>query len=418
MVNQSFRAAIWALIVAFALSVCALCSDPEEVRIALLAPSSRPVPGIDDGSDVRLLAESEPHAPLAPAAETWDGDQLAGSRNTEPFAFAPTNTSGDSPLLTAAEDESQPWTDPFPVIDPPVREAASVSGAELPWLVTSATPASHNSRFEELPPPPEFEESRSAELPAAAAQIEKLISTIDGLRGDMESLRSTQESVQQVLGDLADATAEGPPPDVLLQVWIFDVPHAGDFQGGFLAALERSRELQTIRGAAGDSSVAFVWSEAEGTEFWRWLQRQAPVREIDARTMQLSPQAVSEVHVPGPERPRIEQARGTDVTPLDRRDDPGVRIEMRASSFSPTAIEVEFRPSAGPDDGWLRAAVPIGAVLVIEAPAGSQHVDAGTPSHTGMRGTNRSAVVVVQPSLAGAPIEPPSLPELNPLLNP
>lgn len=420
MVNQSFRAAFWALIVAFALSVSALCSDPEEVRIALLAPSARPVPGIDDGSHVRLLAESEPHAPVAPAIETWDGDRLAASVRIEPLVSTPRDTGSEPPLQTAAEHESQPWTDPFPVLGPLVQEASAPVSSELPWLVTSATPASRNSRFEELQPPPEFQEFESGEqpAPAAAAQIEELISTIEGLRGDMEALRSTQESVQQTLGTLSAATEAAPPQEVLLQVWVFDVPHSEGFQGGFVTALEGSRELSTIRGAAGDSSVSFLWSETEGTEFWRWLQRQEPVRELAARTMQLPQQAVAEVMVPGPARPRIEQARGTDVSPPDRRGETDVRFELRASSPSPTVIDVEFRPSSARGEEWLRASVPAGAVLVIEAPAGASRSAAGALRQLRTQSMSRSTVVVVQPSVTRSPIEPPSLPELNPLLIP
>ena len=410
MVNQSFRAAFWALIVAFALSVCALCSDPEEVRIALLAPSSRPAPGIDDGSDVRLLAAREPHPTRVPAAETWDGDRLATARRDDAVS--------DSPWLTDAEPRSPARTTPFAVLEPPVREASSASHSELPWLVTSSTPAGLNDRFEELPPPPVFVEPASAEQPPmAAAQLDELIPRIEGPRGDMESLRNTQESVQQTLGNLAAANEAGAPPDVLLQVWVLDVPHSGEFQGGFVTALERARGLPTIRGAAGDAHVSFAWSETEGTEFWRWLQRQEPVEEIDARAMQLPPRAVSEVLVPGrQQRPRIEQARGTEVTPPPLRDDPGVRFEFRAASTSPHVIEVEFRPSTAPGDRWLRAAVPVDAVLVIEAPADRSPGIVG--NHAGAHRSTRSAVVVVQPSLARSLIEPPSLPELDSLLIP
>ncbi len=422
MANHSFRAACWALITAFALSVCALCSDPEQVRLALLAPPPTAPPGVGDGSEATLLAHTLPTDPQIPVAEPWDGDQLASRTADTAEPLVPeSGAPNGSPLSATLPDSATPWFDPFPVAEVPVREASSTTASELPWLVQGSVPVTHRTRYEELPSPQETNPD-AATVPAADAQkFDELLTRLDDLRGEMDALRDNHQSVQHALQTLATTAEQQQPRDVRLQVWTFDVPRTGTFQSGFVPALQRSAELRTVRGAAGASTVSFVWTDSEGTPFWRWLQRQPPVTEIDARTMQLAQHAITEVALPANQRPRIEHVRGTHVTQPGRAADSAVRYEIRVSSPAPTLIDVEFRPSDSAGADWLRASVPSDAVLVIE-PLSARAVTDAQPDKSGSpRNPRRSTVIVLQPAL----VDPTSvsrptatLPELAPPLFP
>jgi hypothetical protein len=245
--NQSFRAAFWALLLALALSICALCSNPEQVRLALLTPSS---PGGSDvpetlladhtGSAVPAIAATTDDALPVGASEPWDGDLIhEHSLDSPAESFQPPFLAMDESATSTAPD----LVDPHHAPSLPVREATSNSGVEFPWLVHSPSGStSADVRYEELPAPPEFNEPQAPEstelAQAAVSQLETLTARIDELRSQIEQLQAAQLSVEASLQTLT-APPQPPPKiedtdEIELLTWVVELDESALREKGLI----------------------------------------------------------------------------------------------------------------------------------------------------------------------------------------
>lgn len=441
MANQSFRAAFWALLLAFALSICALCSDPEQVRLALMTPPAGPVPGHSDAPET-LLANREaqqetaasatttdrapPTVVLAGAPEPWDGDLIheqsdhAGAESSPGSSVPQFLTSDDAPDSTVPE-----FLDPLHVASPPVREATSSSGVDFPWLVhSSGTQSGEDTRYEELPSPPEFGEPVAPDKEdlsvAAVSQLATLNSQIEDLREQVEQLQTSQLSVEASLQNLTAPPHAKTADEVVLLSWVLEVEGSAARDAGLIEAMLQSAEFPAVQGASSEDQLRFAWIEQDGTSFWNWLNREWQVREIAGDAWHVAQHDRITISLPATASPRIQQARGTDVIEQTAAPLWGGALFVRTASDEAGVIDVEFQPESGaraPD--WMHARVNPNGVIVIAGPVVTGRNDGPTDSRAAeTRAPARQQIVILQPYQETPTESLPESPERELLLAP
>lgn len=407
------------MLIAFALSIGALCSDPEDARLAMMS-SPMPAPG-QDKSATTLLADT-PEAPPAKSADEsgWDGDLVRSPHRQE----VP-----DAEHLAGTELGSQASTDVLhdsqnPLAIPPslVREASRPANVDLPWLVHSSTSSVAASRYEELPPPPD-EPGAMADIavpqpsPATAAEgidaeLQGLADEIGALRADLAALHSSRQTVEQSLAGMAASSPELQASLIQLQVWILATEEPAATQSGFLESMLVAREFSATRGLSRHRAMRFAWTNGESTEFWRWLHSSASLQEKSLRTFSVPPGGGLEIDVKLPPQPRIKHDRGVMIVGRGERPAWGERLGVECDLNPSGGIELRFCPAAMLHDNsaWTHAVLPPDAVLAIVMTADDQPSPAGTPG--------REVVVIMQPALSGAETTSPPLMELEEWLTP